>query len=196
MQRDSYTTWSDADIHQLLDQITDNTKDNYKINWNQVASGFKNRTAVQCKSFYNNKLRPFTFVLKDGVPVPDQSLILYCYAFYITRFKPEQETLEQRCRRIMAEACWDDIFPTMTLIMKGEINYNYNRKLLIGTQAFYQFHLSQVESINLKFANTAEIKIKGIKITQKQWNTFCEFINQTNPTVILKKIEQMLQKIL
>ncbi|CAL6037032.1 Myb-like_DNA-binding domain-containing protein [Hexamita inflata] len=194
MKRDFYKAWMDEDIRLLLN-VTEKYS-NSTIDWIKVAENFKNRTPQQCKSFFNNKMKKFVFNMVDGVPQPDYNLIQYCYAFYITRYKPENEMVDERCKRIMAEACYEDILPTMALIVKNDLNYKYNKKLLVGTKEFLIYHKSQVAYIDELFTKSEIISIQNISIRKKQWETFCMYINILNLDLLLQKIDQLLVKIL
>ncbi|CAL6040103.1 Myb-like_DNA-binding domain-containing protein [Hexamita inflata] len=193
-RRSSYTPWSDEDIRLLL-----NVTEQYlfqKIDWVKVGSHFPERTALQCKSFFNNKVKKYVFTVKNGVPQPNFELIQYCYVYYITRFKPTPESLDQKCKRIMAEACWEDIFPTMTLVMKNELNYKYNKKLLVGTREFISYHILQTENFDKLFQTTEKVIIQEIEVNKKQWETFRMYINEMKPQTFLKRIDDFLEQIL
>ncbi|CAL5977676.1 Myb-like_DNA-binding domain-containing protein [Hexamita inflata] len=194
MKRQYYTPWSDDDIRLLLsttEQYLDVT-----IDWGMVVKHFPGRTALQCKSFYNNKMRKFVFNVDNGVPQPNFDLIQYCYVYYITRYKHSPESLDQKCKRIMAEACWEDIFPTMMLLIKNELNYKYNKKLLVGTKEFLTYHLLQCQKMDDLFKENEKIQIQDIVVHKKQWETFCKYINEMNPPEFLKRIDLFLEQIL
>ncbi|CAL6040079.1 Myb-like_DNA-binding domain-containing protein [Hexamita inflata] len=193
-EREQYTPWSDEDIRKLL-AVTEIYLNN-KINWQKVVEHFPNRTVLQCKSFYNNKMRKYVFDCQDGVPIPNLDLVQYCYVYYITRYKNDSESLDMKCKRIMAEACYEDIFPTMMLVMKNELNYKYNKKLLVGTREFLIYHFLQVDTFNNLFQAVDSIKIQGINVSKQQWATFCEYIETFKPQQFLNKIDEFLAKIL
>ncbi|CAL5977602.1 Myb-like_DNA-binding domain-containing protein [Hexamita inflata] len=194
MKRELYKTWPDEDIRLLLNATE---KYSYKtIDWIKVADQFKNRTVQQCKSFYNNKMKQYVFNVVDGVPQPDYNLVQYCYVYYITRYKPENEDLTQKCKRIMAEACYEDIFPTMTLLLKNDLNYKYNKKLLIGAKEFMKYHIFYVDKINELFETSPEISLQDIRITKTQWDTFCMYTKLFNFETLIQKIDKLLTQIL
>ncbi|CAL5994722.1 Myb-like_DNA-binding domain-containing protein [Hexamita inflata] len=189
-----YTQWSDSEIRLLLSTTEQHSDD--KINWRLVSQHFPNRTALQCKSFYSNKMRKFVFNVTDGVPRPNYDLVQYCYVYFITRFKHNRESVDQKCKRIMAEACWEDIFPTMVLLVKNELNYKYNKKLLVGTREFLIYYILQEQKMNELFQENEKITIQGIDVHKTQQITFSKYINDMNPRQFLKKIELFLDQIL
>ncbi|CAL6009928.1 Myb-like_DNA-binding domain-containing protein [Hexamita inflata] len=194
MNNRNYTPWSDEDIKLLL-SVTDQYL-YQKIDWVKVVAHFPTRTALQCKSFFNNKIKKHIFIVRNRVPQPNFELIQYCYVYYITRYQPNPETLDQKCKRILAECCWEDIFPTMTLLMKNELNYKYNKKLLIGTREFISYHILQEENFDKLFQGNESIILQDIEVNKKQWETFRMYINEMNPSMFLKKIDDFLEQIL
>ncbi|CAL6017258.1 Myb-like_DNA-binding domain-containing protein [Hexamita inflata] len=58
-QTKQYAKWNKDDTQKMI-QLTSQYK-NTQINWNSVSTYFENRTVQQCKSFYNNKIRAFSF---------------------------------------------------------------------------------------------------------------------------------------
>ncbi|CAL6104597.1 Myb-like_DNA-binding domain-containing protein [Hexamita inflata] len=193
-KRISYTSWTDDEIKRILDIITINRHGKI-IDWAGVHASFPHRTAQQCKSFYNNFIKQFVFELVDGVPVPNLDFVKYCHAFYITRYKPRKETMEQKVRRIVAENCYEDGLTTAVFLAKQEQNYNYNNKLLVGTSEMIKFHYSQKQLIDEQFKNTEQIILSEMAVTRNQWEHFCQFVDTLHPFVFLKKIEDKLQNL-
>ncbi|CAL6042641.1 Myb-like_DNA-binding domain-containing protein [Hexamita inflata] len=58
-QTKQYAKWNKDETQKMI-QLTSQFK-NTQINWNSVSTHFENRTVQQCKSFYNNKIRIFSF---------------------------------------------------------------------------------------------------------------------------------------
>ncbi|CAL6040119.1 Myb-like_DNA-binding domain-containing protein [Hexamita inflata] len=187
-----YQSWPDEDIHKLLDVTEKYLYD--KIDWIKVASEFPTRTLQQCKSFYNNKVRKFIFDNNTVLNKEQQELVQYCYAYYITHYKPRVETVDDRVKRLLAEACWQDIFPTLILLMKNEHNYKYNKKLLVGASAFMKYHIHHSVLIDKMFTTQDKITIQGIAIRKEQWQYFCKQLNfqqliKLSPEELLERID-------
>ncbi|CAL6009924.1 Myb-like_DNA-binding domain-containing protein [Hexamita inflata] len=187
-----YTLWTDDDIHKLTNLVDQYTVD--KINWQRIALHFPTRTLQQCKSFYNNKIKQFVFELKDGVPLPNHDFVHYCYVYYITKYKSKDEDLNDRVKRIVAESCWEDIFPTMTFLLKN-VDFKYNKKLLRGTKEFILYHKAQEEKINDLFKRSKRIKIMNIPVTIEEWEAFKKFMEEGQPDLIVSHVDQKLEEL-
>ncbi|CAL5977267.1 Myb-like_DNA-binding domain-containing protein [Hexamita inflata] len=174
VKRVSYNPWSDEDIR-LLHEVVGANRVSTRVNWVEVQRVFPNRTLQQCKSFYTNKMKQFVFEIVNGVPEPNSDFIEYCYVYYICRYRSNKETLEERVRRIVAECCWEDAFPTAVLLVKKQTNFNYNKKLMVGTREFLKFHTEHKLRIDAEFANKKEIVLKNLPVTKEQWDKSAPF---------------------
>ncbi|CAL6015546.1 Myb-like_DNA-binding domain-containing protein [Hexamita inflata] len=113
-QNHKYATWSDAEIRKLIDAT--NIHKDKTIDWIGVASHFPGRTSQQCKSFYNNRVKP----------LETNSMVNDFYLFMISTQMQKPRTPIQNVKKLFCECGTADMFIYIAnLLVDVEFKFNY-----------------------------------------------------------------------
>ncbi|CAL5977332.1 Hypothetical_protein [Hexamita inflata] len=141
-------------------------------------------------------IKKYVFPVKDGMPIPITDFVNYCYGYFITRYIPNTETMEERVRRILAECCWEDAFSSAVFIVKEEQNFKYNTKLMVGIKEMLRQHYSSKQQITAQFETQDTVVIHNFIVSKSQWNNFCSLMDDSHYKLIIKKIDDLLPSML
>ena len=203
-----YKNWTNEEIQKLI-----NLRSWYKnktIDWNRIAERFTNRSASQCKSFYYNRLKHFSF--KDG---PDGEMLInwdfveYVYLYYISGGKGRPiESHDDKVKNVFVQCCIDDSISLIPLLMKANENsdssqyetyqdYALPLKLMQGGKMFFELHNKwKDEIIRLFEKSPEEIQFHGFTIQRKTWEEFVSFWASQPLDELFAVINKELEKVI
>ncbi|CAL6017304.1 Myb-like_DNA-binding domain-containing protein [Hexamita inflata] len=189
-KRENYKNWSEDEISQLIQVARIYRTD--KVDWAKVQKHFPERSCQQLKSFYNNRIKQYVFKEENGVPQAKIPIVLYGYYQMITNYIPENETLEEKVKRVFIHTCWEDVLANVVFAMSESENFDFHKKLLVAMREGIKIHWHEKPILEEAFKNNAnQIRKHGFDITKEQWDKFQARLNAIELDLLMERINKI-----
>ncbi|CAL6035077.1 Myb-like_DNA-binding domain-containing protein [Hexamita inflata] len=175
-----YNSWSDAEIHKLID--ASNIHKNVVINWDEVASHFPNRTTQQCKSFYNNRIKP----LENTTDVYNY------YLFMISTQMQKPRTHQQNVKKLFCECGTADMYIHIANLLVDNSEFRFNYKFLSIMKQIIEIHCLLREDLTVAFSIQKYIEFGEYTLSKDLYDIMIGRMNSFDITTCIQKIEARL----
>ncbi|CAL6017230.1 Myb-like_DNA-binding domain-containing protein [Hexamita inflata] len=182
-----YTKWSKDDIMKII-KLTGEYK-NTLINWNEIATYFKNRTPQQCKSFHNNKIRQFGFqqLLSQNLTINN---LAKKAMVYIVSAKKVIDLISPK------HLCVINIFNIVkehiAKAFDGDISFQFDLNILKLIQSIIIIYKTNINTFIKRVSQFGCVKFEDSVLTTDQVAQLVNFMDSFDYNALLEIVEVLI----
>ncbi|CAL6076073.1 Myb-like_DNA-binding domain-containing protein [Hexamita inflata] len=178
-QNHKYATWSDTEIRKLIDAT--NIHKDKTIDWIGVASHFPGRTSQQCKSFYNNRVKP--------LETKTDSMVNDFYLFMISTQMQKPRTPSQNVKKLFCECGTADMFIYIVNLLGDNLEFKFNYQFMGAIVEVIEIHLLVSEYLKTEFAQNNYVEIGEYVMSKEMYEIMVMRMASFDATAVLQKIQ-------
>ncbi|CAL6035081.1 Myb-like_DNA-binding domain-containing protein [Hexamita inflata] len=174
-----YATWSDAEIRKLIDAT--NIHKDKTIDWIGVASHFPGRTPQQCKSFYNNRVKP--------LKMKTNSMVNDYYLFMISTQMQKPRTPTQNAKKLFCECGTADMFIYIVNLLADNIEFKFNAQFMGVIVEIIEIYQLVSEYLKTEFIQKNYVEVGEYVVSKEMYEIMALRMASFDATAVIQKIQ-------
>ncbi|CAL5980797.1 SANT/Myb_domain [Hexamita inflata] len=187
MQRE-YKQWSEAEISQII-SICRSYKERV-LNWNKISSAMGGRSPQQCKSFYNNKIKP---IEKRMYQLSSDSVSLAAIALKNLLCVKSYDKFDH-IKQIYCDHIQIDVLLNVQMVMMDNKQFNYNMDLIKTVAQVLHQYLQHKDNLARQIEETNMAIFESMVISKEQYQHLSKLMNSISCETLYQKLLQLLKQ--
>ncbi|CAL6076075.1 Hypothetical_protein [Hexamita inflata] len=142
---------------------------------------FPGRTSQQCKSFYNNRVKP--------LETKTDSMVNDFYLFMISTQMQKPRTPSQNVKKLFCECGTADMFIYIVNLLGDNLEFKFNYQFMGAIVEVIEIHLLVSEYLKTEFAQNNYVEIGEYVMSKEMYEIMVMRMASFDATAVLQKIQ-------